>query len=182
MSFESFSLDFWFRGAHVKPKDLFRIRSSVAPSLNAYKRFILESKLRPRTRNSKFLGLIFLLIIVDTTAVKNSQTTKREFWNNLLYSKRRVTEAWYKGLPIAHSYEGFGAGSYNFMPLLELLNISKILLSTGKQMCRVLNEPFWIQIIADFSGLCFLQKATWSYLAQLFFSEGKSARRCFQMF
>lgn len=80
MSFESSSLDLCFRGAHVKSKVLFRIRSSVAPSLNVYK-YILESKLTPRISNLlnfEFLGLIFLLIIVESTAVKNKKTTKTE--------------------------------------------------------------------------------------------------------
>lgn len=89
MSFESSSLDSCFRGAHVKSKVLFRIRSSVAPSLNVYK-YILESKLTPRIPNLlnfEFIGLIFWLIIVESTAVKNRKTTKTEILKHLLCSR-----------------------------------------------------------------------------------------------
>lgn len=143
------------------------------------------SKLRLRTRNFKFLGLFFLLIIVDSIAVKSSKTTRRELWKHFLYSKKGIK----------------GFQSLIFMKDLEhILRISclswsssislEVLLSSGKQSAESwkatgpssTETSLWIQIISDFSGLCFLQKATWSYLARLFFSEGKSARRCFQMF
>lgn len=66
----------------------------------------------------------------------------------------------------------------------------KFLLSIGKQMCRVLtdnryqlnwNEP-WIQVIADFSKVVFLTKGYLELSGSNFFSEGKRACRCFQMF
>lgn len=136
---------------------------------------------------SNFLVLFFLLIIVDSTAVNTARQQKENFESTRCIP-RKETDAWYKGLSIIHFYGKFGAGSYHFMPLLELLNISGSSSFHWKANVRVLTGnryqkwAFWIQIIANFLGLYFLQKATWSYLARLFFSEGKSACRCFQMF